>query len=1030
VIESLPPDPDGTQALDPERTRAMGTSSKPGPPRFPIEGWDRFEPLAFLGEGGMGRVYKARDLRLNRFVALKFIRGDDAELLDRFRMEARSQALIDHPHVCKVYEVGEEAGHCYIAMQFIEGSPLGQAAEHMSLEEKVRVMQESAEAVHEAHRMGIIHRDLKPANIMVGRDEDGRWWPYIMDFGLARNAEAQGMTLTGVAMGTPAYMPPEQALGRQADIDRRSDVYSLGATLYDLLVGVPPFTAPSITDLLWKVVQEEPLAPRKQMPGLPAELDTIVMKCLEKESARRYDSARALAEDLRRYLDGEPIQARPASLMYRLRKKVKKHRALSVSILISVTVGLGFAGWGASAMLRARHQTQLANRFAMEVQAIEGNMRIAHMRPLHDLSAEKAKVRQRMDRLKENMSELGSVAIGPGGHALGLGHVALGEPEAAKAEFERAWATGYRPPALALALGRTLAGLFEEAQRRAKQLPQEEQEATLRQARKALLDPARELIRKHLPKQEEGRLYLEALLAHLDGDEASAIAKAGEAMAESPGLYEAKQLEAEALMALALARHQAGDAAGARTQVQAARKALATALDLGRSDPQLWTLEADTRAFEAFMLAGRAPLPEVERAYLSSIEACEQALKADPQSAQALHLAAIAWHNLATQQLDQGGDERPALQKAESCLERALAIDPKNPEMWFWMGRVRYAMARAVDHRGESALAAYDRCLEAYATSQRLGRESSERAALAQLFKAQHQASRGEDPLPTLLQAEALARKARQAREDKFSLNTMGLVMNELARTRMAQNQDPLPALKEAGNCFSTGFDRYHAFAALRNLADRWLLEALWLRHSKRSPEPALKEGLQAADEAIRRGPTYFLSHLTRGRLLLLQARLEAIRNAQATVQLARAAFQKAQTLNPNDAQASLDLASLELLQSEPGDPVGLSRAARALEAARTSGGESAEWWSRRAALLERLKQGQEAQRAAQQALRLNPRSSEAMIVLARLARQPNEATAWEEKALAINAMCRDESTPSRGDDRHQHADDQQGAHQ
>ncbi len=1029
MTDSLPPDPDGTQALDPERTRAVGTSSKPGPPRFPIEGWDRFTPLAFLGEGGMGRVYKARDVRLNRFVALKFIRGDDAELLDRFRMEARSQALIDHPHVCKVYEVGEEAGHCYIAMQFIEGSPLGQAAAHMSLEEKVRVMQEAAEAVHEAHRMGIIHRDLKPANIMVGRDEDGRWWPYIMDFGLARNAEAQGMTLTGVAMGTPAYMPPEQALGRQADIDRRSDVYSLGATLYDLLVGVPPFTAPSITDLLWKVVQEEPPAPRKHLPSLPAELDTIVMKCLEKESARRYDSARSLAEDLRRYLDGEPIQARPASLMYRLRKKVKKHRALSASILLSATVGLGFAGWGASAMLRARHQTQLANRFAMEVQAIEGNMRIAHMRPLHDLSAEKAKVRQRMDRLQQNMNELGSVAIGPGGHALGLGHVALGEPEAARVQFERAWATGYRPPGLALALGRTLAGLFEETQRRAQQLPQEEQEATLRQARKALLDPARELIRKHLSKQEEGRIYLEALLAHLDGDESSAIAKAGEAVAESPGLYEAKQLEAEAHLALALARYQAGDSTDARTQVEAARKALTAALDLGRSDPQLWALEADTRAFEASILVGRAPLPAVERAYLSSIEACDQALKADPRDAQALHLEALSWHGLATQQLDQGGDNRPALQKAENCLERALSIAPKNPEMWFSMGRVRYAMARAVDHRGESALGDYDRCLEAYATSQRLGRESSERAALAQLFKAQYQASRGEDPLPTLVQAETLARHARQAREDKFSLNTMGLVMNELAHTRMAHNQDPQSALKEAGDCFTTGFARYHAFASLRNLADRWLLEAQWLRHGKRSPEPALDQGLRSTDEAIRIGPTYFLSHLTQGRLLFLRARGAESVSGGATSQLARAAFQKAHALNPNDAQSSLDLVALELFQMELGDPSAIDRANRALQEARNAGGESALWWSRKAALLEALRQNKEAQHAAQQALRLDPRASEAMLLLARLT-PPAEATEWEAKALAADALCKDDSTPPGRDDRNQHARDQQRAHQ
>jgi tRNA A-37 threonylcarbamoyl transferase component Bud32 len=181
--------------------------------KFPIEDWDRYEFIKLIGEGGMGRVYKARDPKLNRFVALKFIRCEDPGMVSRFAREAQAQARIDHPHICKVYEASEYEGHPYITMQYIDGLSLGDAKKKLTIDEKVRIIKEVAEALHAAHRLGLIHRDIKPANIMLEKVENDNWHPYVMDFGLARDMEGIDKTKSNMIVGTPAFMSPEQARG-------------------------------------------------------------------------------------------------------------------------------------------------------------------------------------------------------------------------------------------------------------------------------------------------------------------------------------------------------------------------------------------------------------------------------------------------------------------------------------------------------------------------------------------------------------------------------------------------------------------------------------------------------------------------------------------------------------------------------------------------------------------------------------------------------------------------------------------------
>lgn len=278
-----------------------------------------YELLEVIGRGGMGVVYRARQVSLNRIVAVKMIlAGCLASEADvrRFEVEAQAAAKMDHPHIVTIYQIGEIDGHHFYSMDYIEGSDLAELCRPGPLEARraARYLQIVAQAVQAAHEEGILHRDLKPANILI--DTADR--PWVTDFGLAKNLDGDaGLTATGIAIGTPSYMPPEQAAGRWNQVGPASDVYSLGAILYVMLTGQPPFRADSMVQTLLSVVHQEPTPPRQLAGNSDPVLETICLKCLRKNPTDRYASAQELADDLGRYLRGEPIEAQASSLISR-----------------------------------------------------------------------------------------------------------------------------------------------------------------------------------------------------------------------------------------------------------------------------------------------------------------------------------------------------------------------------------------------------------------------------------------------------------------------------------------------------------------------------------------------------------------------------------------------------------------------------------------------------------------------------------------------------------------------------------------
>ena len=299
-----------------------------------------YEVLSVLGQGGMGVVYKARQLQLKRLVALKMVLAGELaspRARTRFLQEAQAVARLHHANVVQVYEVGEHQGCPYLSLELVEGGSLARKLREGPLppRESARLAETLARAVAAIHGCGVVHRDLKPTNVLLAADGS----PKITDFGLARDLNGARTTVTGEVLGTPSYMAPEQARGDKA-VGPAADTYALGAILYECLTGRPPFRAATSLDTLYQVLHNEPVQVRGLQPCTPVDLETICLKCLHKEPARRYASAEELADDLRRYQAGQPIRARPVGAVERAVKWARQRPALAALTLVSMTAAL------------------------------------------------------------------------------------------------------------------------------------------------------------------------------------------------------------------------------------------------------------------------------------------------------------------------------------------------------------------------------------------------------------------------------------------------------------------------------------------------------------------------------------------------------------------------------------------------------------------------------------------------------------------------------------------------------------------
>jgi tetratricopeptide (TPR) repeat protein/tRNA A-37 threonylcarbamoyl transferase component Bud32 len=453
-----------------------------------------FEILEELGRGGMGVVYKARQARLKRVVALKVLLAGahaGAEALARFRTEAEAAARLQHPNIVPILEVGAHHGRPYLVLEYLDSGNLKQRLDGtpQPAAPSARLMETLARAVEHAHRHCVIHRDLKPANVLLTRSEgseavtlggelkeEGRYAPKIADFGLAKqvagadSTPAANPTQSGAILGTPSYMAPEQAAGRPGAVGPAADVYALGAILYELLTGRAPFKGENVAETLLQVQLDEPMPPRGLVPKVPRELETICLKCLQKDAGKRYPSAAAMADDLRRFLNGEPILARPATAWERAVKWARRRPTAAALVAVSTLAALALliGGLWSNAVLReaAASEHQKAQELEKETEraAKQQALAAAHMQNALDLleplsmevkreylakTGEGRYFRRQFVTLarglyqklladRDNPDRDVRRQIGRAFHGLGLSHAVLGEDEAAEEAFRRA----------------------------------------------------------------------------------------------------------------------------------------------------------------------------------------------------------------------------------------------------------------------------------------------------------------------------------------------------------------------------------------------------------------------------------------------------------------------------------------------------------------------------------------------------------------------------------------------------------------
>ena len=812
---------------------------------YPVKSWDRYKFVAFLGEGGMGRVFKAFDPRLKRFVALKFIRGDDPTVLKRFQQEAQSQARIEHENVCKVFEAGEVEGKFYIAMQYIDGMTLS-ALRNVALDQKVKILLKIAEGLHAAHRFGLIHRDVKPGNIMVEKTEDG-FRPYITDFGLVREAAAQGVTVTGVLVGTPHYMAPEQAWGEVQRLDSRVDVYSLGATMYEFLTGALPLDSENTMEVLKKLLDEEPRPLRQINANIPSDLETIVLKCLEKEPVRRYETARALAQDLQRYLEGEPISARRASISYRIGKKARKHRALVTVSVIAFAIIAALIVMAIYSAIQSRQREILAQRFGQQVEKIDNLMRLSHISPLHDVRTEKNAVRKHMQDIQNQMKQLGDLAKAPGLNALGRGYLSLNEFEKAQDHLQQAWNSGYQTPDAAYALGLTLGNIYQKALSDADQIQDKEQrKLRIHEIEKEYRNPAVTYLQKSKNYEEASSEYVEGLIAFYQNKYDDALKLSQQAAQKVPWLYDARVLEGKIYARKGTDKRDRGDYTTAAVDYEHAIQSFKSALQTGESDPAayeaLCSLYHDMIFVEVFQ-TGR----DIEKYGKAADEACGNAILADPEYAQAylglssvyglwsrfksernknptnefqkaiefaqkatqikpddhsFNVLASAYRFRAEYEMYHGIDPEPAFQQIILNGTKALELNSKNIPAYgdlaiAYMYRGEYEMNRGKDPRESLNLA-----IQNYEKSVQLQQRSYgtyNSLANAYAIRSDYEASKGIDPAKSWEGAIANYKKALEI-NPKYThvFNNLGTVYEAKGKYDLSTGKDPTPSFEEA----------------------------------------------------------------------------------------------------------------------------------------------------------------------------------------------------------------------------------------
>ena len=823
-----------------------------------------------IGSGGMSRVYLAEreDGVFSQEVAIKVMSADfrnRPELADRFRVERQILATFDHPDIARVFDGGVTLGGLpYLVMEHVNGVPLTTHCERhsLTLEDRLALIVRVCGAVQYAHQHLVVHRDLKPSNILVS--DEGR--VKLLDFGIAklldpvsaRHPAASPATRTGQLLLTPEYAAPEQIQGQE--VTTATDVYALGIVLYELLIGSRPYSLVAKTPS-----QVEEIVCRRESPlpsGLPADLGAVVLRCLEKEPRARYDSARELAEDLRRFLDGESVRARPVSWTYRLFRRARRNKARVALAAIVVCALALLAGLSWNTKQTADARAQLAAQLGQRVERIQGILQRAYALPLHDIRTEKTLVRAEMERIEEEMPRLGSLGEGPGQYALGRAHLALGELESARELLESAWNGGYREPGIATSLGLTLGQLYERALDTARRTRNERQRnEQIATAEGELRDPALRFLRTTSHETLlTSRQLAEAFIAFYENDLERAEKTAREAHQAAPWLWEAHKLEGDAQLERALEAFHKGEYDAAELSYRRGGEAYSSALAIARSSPKMRLAECRRRSL--FFRLEQARGGPTEPAFESTVEACDLALAVDPEDWEIHYWVGQVYHLWGTEVEFSGGDGFPPFERSIAAATEAIRLRP-----------------------------------DAYLAHTQLG------GTLAS--KASTQVWLGHDPTESLDRAsEALLRAAEINPAHANPWTNLGIVYATQAEYRKQHGEDPIPAYDRAVGAFreATSIDprwvsAWSSLCAVQGEVANFVGDA----NIDRDPFAILDTAMEACDRCLELNPSFYWAQSSRATVLLTRGLLQRSQgeDPRPTLDQAVEGFEKAAALNP-----------------------------------------------------------------------------------------------------------------------------------
>jgi len=881
----------------------------------------------------MGVVYKAFHPELKRTVALKvLIAGEDASVdaIARFHREAEMVAKLGHhPNIVPVYDVGKAErdtasgpGHAaprhYIAMHYVEGKPLDRLIDEGGItpQRAAQITIQIAKALQHAHAQGILHRDVKPANILLARKGEvssvecrvssnepatehssGSFQePMLTDFGLAKDVESESkMTRSGVTLGTPQYMPPEQADGRLDEIDARSDVYSLGATLYEMLAARPPFEGTTVIEVIQKVMLKDPVSPRRDNPAVERDLETICLKCLEKDPKRRYTSAGALARDLASFLEGEPIAARPASLVYRLRKTFSRNRGIAATALASLVLLLAGGIAGGVLLLRSVRRTeQAAGRAdAAELLAVKNSKLAkvlvdAHVRlgrihaTLKDSYYDSRKtVAQKIETYQAHEEAID-----------GFFRPLLAEKDAARAASPAAASAAF-----------ALKGWFLRLRGR-----KQESLSLFAKAREA--DPV------------VGWGYLFEAMAWITEffDELDLplciIGPTGLEFGPMPPETDRMQAARDKFQSLLDGLD--GDRIWGVELSGAFRDALEKIRSIGGEDPS--AAEAGVSAMlslseffwmEEELLFARADLRYVQGDFEGSLKDIEELLRRSPGSALAHFQRGDLKSGLACAGKAKGEDVRELLKEAAREYGNALGLDPGMKEALVNRGTVYLDLARVQTARGENPVQSWRRSIQDFTEALRLDPELAEaycNRANAHRGLGDFLFGGGEDPRSSYLSAiRDLEDSLRRDPENPLAHNGLGNAYRCLGEVEAADDLDPRPTYRKAIESFDEALRWNSGDGTVSlNRGIAFLRLGEWEARIGGDPRDLYGKAVEDFNRAVRANPDFTEPYNGRGAVTMALGGMEAARGGDPRGLYRKAVedFDAVLKRNPEDAGA------------------------------------------------------------------------------------------------------------------------------